>query len=331
MCGGPGDGPSVAGCAEDMLPCDEHHIKAEPTYVAYRWGKPLGGDTAHLHNGSPAKLSTCTHSDSAGDMLHKDYASGLPFGDRQLCTPLLTKGAAPTTYGHALPHCNCCQLNANRCLHKESLPTANNSPHRRTNSVGDTLDKFPTGGEGGGVGGGVSQHYLIFDPDVIPDQTRSTSSASASNVRKPLSTFLGKKASGAGADAGNMDNKNAIPLSVLRTQSAPPPPTAPKPSGGGGGGSGVGQPSSSSASLQQEDPGVPIGACPRHSGTNQSADTSTCNGTISHSLTGSQKASKEHAQSHAQSLKKSHAAAASLEDLENDANERKKLEVYTWK
>ena len=232
-------GASVAGC-DDI--CDEHN-KSEPTYVSYRWGKPLG-ESHHAHNGSPAKLSSCNHSDAALDA--KEYA-GVPFADRQLCTPLLTKGTPQTNYGHALPHCNCCHLNASRCLHKESIPSTNSSPARRTNtSSSDTLDKFPTN-DGGGSRGTMGSHYLIFDPDVIPDQTRSNSSVttSASNVRKPLSTFLGKKSDVV------VERQNSFPMSILKQSSLHSQDSQDSittPSIGGG------------------------GSCPRHSGTNQIAD-----------------------------------------------------------
>ena len=288
MCG-PGDGASVAGC-DDI--CDEH-IKSEPTYVSYRWGKPLG-ESHHAHNGSPAKLSSCNHSDATLDA--KEYA-GVPFADRQLCTPLLTKGTPPTNYGHALSHCNCCHLNASRCLHKESIPSTNSSPARRTNtSSSDTFDKFPTN-DGGGSGGTMGSHYLIFDPDVIPDQTRSNSSTtSASNVRKPLSTFLGKKSDVV------VERQNSFPMSILKQSSLhsqDSQDSVTTPSIGGG------------------------GSCPRHSGTNQIADNNQNN-----QLANQQQHKLKDAT--IQGLKHSE-VAASLEDLENDANERKKLEVCTWK
>ena len=279
MCG-PEDGASATGC-DDM--CDDHEIKTEPTYVSYRWGKPLG-DSHHVHNGSPAKLSTCNHSDN------KDYVS-VPFADRQLCTPLLTKGGTPpTNYGHTLPHCNCCRLSANRCLHKESIPSTNSSPARRTNtSSSDTLDKFPTNKSAGYVG----QHYLIFDPDVIPDQTRSNSSGTSSssgNVRKPLSTFLGKKSE-------VLERQNTFPMSILKQQAS----------------------LHSSQDSQDSVNTAPIGSCPRHSGTNQIADNNNQNN----------QTANEH-QGHHYKVKDTQVLNVSMEDLENDANERKKLEVLTW-
>ena len=296
MCG-PGEGASVTGC-DDIC---EDHIKAEPTYVSYRWGKPLG-DSHHVHNGSPAKLNSCNHSDAGLDA--KDYAS-VPFADRQLCTPLLTKGTPPTNYGHALPHCNCCHLNTSRCLHKESIPSTNSSPARRTNtSSSDTLDKFPTNdGRGGGggvsVGGTIGSHYLIFDPDVIPDQTRSNSSTSASNVRKPLSTFLGKKSEVV------VERQNSFPMSILKQSSL------------------NSQDSQDSTTTTTPPVG---GTCPRHSGTNQIADNNQCN----NQLANQQQQQQKFKDVKVQGLKHSE-VAASMEDLENDANERKKLEVYTWK
>ncbi len=307
MCS-PGEGASIAGC-DDVTCHEDHHIKSEPTYVAYRWGKPLAGDS-HLHNGSPGKLTTtCNHNDV------KDYA-GISFGDRQLCTPLLTKGTPPpTNYGHhTLPHCNCCHLSANRCLHKESLPSTNSSPNSRrintTSSSSDTLDKFPTNDNGGNI----PPHYLIFDPDVIPDQTRSNSSTSggtsSSGARKPLSTFLGKK--------NDPERKNSFPMSILKQpqgqgQSQPPQPAN-------------NVHTSPSALQDSQDSIASIGACPRHSGTNQNTD-STSTKPAGPSQTQSQSSQK--VKDSSQGLKKC-AAAASMEDLENDANERKKLEVYSW-
>ena len=278
MCG-PGDGASVTGC-DDM--CEDHVIKAEPTYVSYRWGKPLG-ESHHVHNGSPAKLSTCNHNDN------KDYVS-VPFGDRQLCTPLLTKGGTPpTNYGHTLPHCNCCHLSANRCLHKEAIPSTNSSPARRTNtSSSDTLDKFPTNDSAGSIG----QHYLIFDPDVIPDQTRSNTSgtsSSSSNIRKPLSTFLGKKS--------EVLERNSFPMSVLKQQGS----------------------LHSSQESQDSVTTASIGSCPRHSGTNQIADNNQNNQTANEQ------------KCHHKVKDTTQRLNVSMEDLENDANERRKLEVLTWK
>ena len=269
MCG-PREGASGTGCDEI---CDEH-IKSEPTYVSYRWGKPLGDQ---VHNGSPANLSRCNHS----EMEPRDYAK-VQFGDRQLCTPLLTKGTPPTNYGHTLPHCNCCHLSANRCLHKESLSSTNSSPQRINTSSSDTLDKFPTNDGGSSL----APHYLIFDPDVIPDQTRSNSSTSASNVRKPLSTFLGKKS--------DSETKNSFLMSILKQSSV--------------------------HSQDSQDPLDTTDNCPRHSGTNQSADDN-------------QNIQNHHLQKVkdvAQGLQHS-PETVSMEDLENDANERKKLEVFTWK
>lgn len=264
------------------------------------------------HNGSPGIMGKpgtgCHHSDIDA----KDYV-GIPFGDRQLCTPLLTKGGTPpTNYGHALPHCNCCHMSANRCLHKESITIAstNSSPARRTNhSSSDTLDKFPTNETGGGSSNTLGPHYLIFDPDVIPDQTRSAtsgSSTSASNVRKPLSTFLGKSSKN---DPNINDRKNSFPMSILNNRH-----------------------SLHSQDSQDSNTGVSIGGggtCPRHSGTNQIADSNQNNSSVANQQPQPHKVKDSVTQG---LLKDSGVeAAASMEDLENDANERKKLEVFTWK
>ena len=143
----------------------------------------------------------------------------------------------------------------------------------------------------------MRSHFLIFDPDVIPDQTRSNSSVttSASNVRKPLSTFLGKKSDVV------VERQNSFPMSILKQSSLHSQDSQDSittPSIGGG------------------------GSCPRHSGTNQIADNNQNN-----QLANQQQHKLKDA---IQGLKHSE-VAASLEDLENDANERKKLEVYTWK